>query len=456
MSSSKQTSFFPQSNGRAVLLTASAAGVCAGCAAFASWLSGFPAAVCWFAAGCAALAAAGGRGLSLVLSGREAVVHQPAVVDALVPILPPAASTDDARVALEQLVRARLPCDAVELHLRENGVGLALTPQASGAHAIARSAQRSEHEIVAPISFEGVLFGQLLVQRRRAARGFTGQDAALLNEIATASGLMVAHAVAYSELEQRRRQQAAAFRDEREALVETLSAEIAHEVRYPINFFRSIFQRASEDRVLDGEDLEIGSEEVDRLERLVSGLRRMAIHVDRRMADVAELASRAEVLLRDRMERKRMTLDLGAAAALRCDVDKITQVLVNLVANALDATEERGEIGIDWRLTAHGGELLVWDTGPGFSGDATRLFAPWYTTKPRGTGLGLAIAYRMIRAHGWMIEGTRREGRTVFAIAIPLGDVSTGARHERKREHASGEELVSTVVSMPIQREGAA
>ena len=66
----------------------------------------------------------------------------------------------------------------------------------------------------------------------------------------------------------------------------------------------------------------------------------------------------------------------------------MTTILVNLLANALDATEGRGEVGISWRAGPKGGELTVWDTGPGFEGDPSRLFAPWYTTKERGTGLG--------------------------------------------------------------------
>jgi signal transduction histidine kinase len=98
-------------------------------------------------------------------------------------------------------------------------------------------------------------------------------------------------------------------------------------------------------------------------------------------------------------------------------------VLVNLLANALDATEGRGDVGIRWTRTGEGGELAVWDTGPGYSGDGSQLFAPWYTTKPRGSGLGLAIASRLVSAHGWTIEPTRGTAKTVFVVAIPLADI---------------------------------
>jgi signal transduction histidine kinase len=146
-------------------------------------------------------------------------------------------------------------------------------------------------------------------------------------------------------------------------------------------------------------------------------------HVERRVVHLAELCSRAEVLLRDRVGPRPLDIELGEAEAIRCDVDKVTQVLVNLLANALDATEGRGEVGIRWTRTDEGGELSVWDTGPGYSGDGSQLFAPWYTTKPRGSGLGLAITSRLTSAHGWTIEPHRSAGTTTFVVGIPLTDI---------------------------------
>jgi signal transduction histidine kinase len=70
----------------------------------------------------------------------------------------------------------------------------------------------------------------------------------------------------------------------------------------------------------------------------------------------------------------------------------------------------------------------VWDDGLGFEGDASRLFAPWFTTKPRGTGLGLAIAHRIVRAHGWSIDASRTDGLTCFVVSIPASDVVSSER----------------------------
>jgi len=350
-------------------------------------------------------------------------------------------SPSDVAGAIERTIARVVPCESIQVSFAPS---VAAPRYSSGNH------ESGEHEIVAPsygdgatvamcpLEVHGTRLGSVRVSRPNGPR-FSSTESELLRAIAQEGALVLAHAVAYSELESRRKQQAAAFRDEREAVVETLSAEIAHEVRYPINFFRTIFQRASSYRALEEEDIEIGCEEVDRLERLVSGLRRMATqHVERRPVDVGELCARAEVLLRDRMQGQSLVLHLEHAGVINCDIDKITQVLVNLLANALDATEGNGNVGIDWRSSADGGELSVWDTGPGFTGDPSKLFAPWYTTKPRGTGLGLAITHRLVRAHGWSIEATRREMRTVFTVSVPANDVSIDREQDTAKAQPRG------------------
>jgi len=341
------------------------------------------------------------------------------------------ASPSDVAGAIERTIQRLLVCDTIDFSFASaaqatTGAARKAADHRSGEHEIVSLPRRKNQppELTFPVEFHGMRLGALRVSRAAGGQRFSPADAELLRAIAHEGGLALAHAVAYSELEKRRKQQAAAWRDEREALVETLSAEIAHEVRYPINFFRTIFQRASGYRVLEEEDIEIGCEEVDRLERLVSGLRRMATQkLERRVVEVSELTARAEVLLRDRMGGHPLILDLEEGGAINCDIDKITQVLVNLLANALEATEGKGGVGVDWRWNAQGGELSVWDNGPGFSGDPSRLFAPWYTTKPRGTGLGLAISYRLVRAHDWSIEAIRRDSRTVFVVAVPARDI---------------------------------
>jgi signal transduction histidine kinase len=165
------------------------------------------------------------------------------------------------------------------------------------------------------------------------------------------------------------------------------------------------------------------------LERLVMGLRRVTHRkLERRCLRVEELVTKAEMLLRDQLGRRRIEVRASGPGELRCDPDQVTQVLVNLLSNGLDAAGDKGQVGVIWGAAEGGAELVVWDTGPGITGDPARVFAPWYTTKPRGTGLGLAITHRIVRAHGWSIDPERRDGRTRFVISIPAADVAEAAK----------------------------
>ncbi len=356
--------------------------------------------------------------------------------------------------AIERTVRRWLPCDYIHLTLapapRRSTVADAEGPASgegpTGAGVETDEPPRpSDAELRLEVTFGGKPFGWLDAGAKRGGALFTSDDIDLLRTIANNGGLALAHAHAYQELEERRRRQAEAWRGEREALVETVAAEIAHEVRYPINYFRSVFERGSRSVALTADDIDVGREEVDRLERLVSGLKRMAAHrLERAPTPVSELCGRVETLLGDALGNRHIELGLGADATLRCDPDKMTQVLVNLMSNALEACGPNGRVGIAWRAAGGGGELSVWDEGPGYVGDPSRLFAPWYTTKPRGTGLGLAITHRLVRAHGWSIAAQRRDSRTVFAVTVRGEDiVRDGARQAPNEAAADSEARVA-------------
>jgi signal transduction histidine kinase len=199
-------------------------------------------------------------------------------------------------------------------------------------------------------------------------------------------------------------------------------------VRYPINYFRSVFQRTPEGAKLSADEMDVGCEEVERLERLVAGLRRLVgYNIERRAVTLVELTTHAEIVLRDALGGRALRVDVPADVSLRCDPDQVRQVVVNLVSNALDASGPQGKVGVAWKETESGAELSVWDDGPGFRGEASALFAPWFTTKPHGTGLGLAITQRIVRAHNWTIDAMRMERTTRFIVTIPRADIVGGA-----------------------------
>ncbi len=167
-------------------------------------------------------------------------------------------SEGEVLTAVEGTVRRWLECDRVEFVPCDEQVGEAQASVVDG----------HDEELSIPARFGGRTLALLRVGGKRGGALFTTEDVDLLGTIANHAALALAYARSYSELEKRRRQQAAAWQVERLALVETLAAEIAHEVRYPINFFRSIFQRAPDGATLAVDEIEVGCEEVERLERL--------------------------------------------------------------------------------------------------------------------------------------------------------------------------------------------
>jgi len=115
---------------------------------------------------------------------------------------------------------------------------------------------------------------------------------------------------------------------------------------------------------------------------------------------------------------------------------EINQVFVNLLANALDAVQEKGDIHLqvhERSAPPRGGtrerggswvEVVVHDSGPGFPPEIeAKLFEPFFTTKPpgHGTGLGLSVSYGIVRYHGGQIEARNHpEGGAEFRVILPV------------------------------------
>jgi signal transduction histidine kinase len=187
----------------------------------------------------------------------------------------------------------------------------------------------------------------------------------------------------------------------------------------------------------DPESLDSIENEVDRLTRLVGDLLLLAqaesgkLPLDRRVVELDTLLLEAmqqmRVLARDRLQMRIGEID----QVLICgDQDRLKQVLVNLIGNAINYTPSGGEVIMG--LSKEGGQarLIVADTGPGIPAeDLPHVFERFYRgeksrTRSRdgkGFGLGLSIAYWIVRNHGGRIEVDSGEGKgTTFCVWLPL------------------------------------
>jgi two-component system nitrogen regulation sensor histidine kinase NtrY len=113
----------------------------------------------------------------------------------------------------------------------------------------------------------------------------------------------------------------------------------------------------------------------------------------------------------------------AGVALVRLDPEQIRRVIINLVDNAIEAMERRGEIVLETQLDPSNGlvRVMVSDNGPGIpAAEREKLFLPYYSTKRRGSGLGLAIVRRIIAEHGGSIDvGDNTPRGTRFTIELP-------------------------------------
>ena len=121
----------------------------------------------------------------------------------------------------------------------------------------------------------------------------------------------------------------------------------------------------------------------------------------------------------------------GIAAHIPADLpplvgvrDQLVQVFLNLILNAVDATENGGQITISAKVLSGNIRVEVADNGCGIdTGDAKRIFEPYFTTKRHGTGLGLFVSRKLVEEHGGRLAFTSARDRgTTFEVWLPAED----------------------------------
>lgn len=277
--------------------------------------------------------------------------------------------------------------------------------------------------LVVPMRSLGRLRGALLLPPKHQAALYTSEDLTLLATIASLGAVSLHHAEALKELDALRRSDVEATRDEKRFTLGLLGAELSHEIAYPLNFFRYLLKRSGKGHALEPQDVEIGSEEVARLERMLVTLRKLKSPAPQ-LAPVALMGplNRALELIREPLEDKRIAVSVEVPEDLvvLADPDMVLQVFANLLRNGVQAVEAGGRIGVRAALAEGVLRVECWDSGPGVP-EALRdsIWNPWVTTKEGGSGLGLAITQRLVSSLGWRISLERKEERTCFCIHVP-------------------------------------
>ncbi len=226
---------------------------------------------------------------------------------------------------------------------------------------------------------------------------------------------------------------AALIEAERMATIGQITTSLSHEIRNPLSAVKMNLQILKKNLDLTGNDrrrLEISLGEVIRLEGILKELLDFAkpLRIQYFLCDVNQVVVSAIELLEIKFEEKgiriRKSLD-PFIPQIPADPEKLGQALINLLLNALEASESPATVRVTSRYAGHlhnpAIHLCIQDEGHGIASDLLgHIFEPFFSTKSRGTGLGLTNTRRIIAAHGGTVEASIDSAPGVsFNIRLP-------------------------------------
>lgn len=217
-------------------------------------------------------------------------------------------------------------------------------------------------------------------------------------------------------------------------------ANVSHELRTPLTsikgYIEALIDGAKDDPVKSPEFLAIIQKHTHQLDALLSDLLQLSTiesgqyHWKRAPVSISDLIDKAVLLLRPVAEKKGQTIEVLSAdgtGSIAGDAEKLTEVLVNLIDNAVKYTPEGGRITLEVRPGKMALEIAVADTGIGIPSDQIpRIFERFYrvdrarSREMGGTGLGLAIVKHIVEAHGGKVSVESRVGKgSRFTVSLP-------------------------------------
>ena len=205
-----------------------------------------------------------------------------------------------------------------------------------------------------------------------------------------------------------------------------IGAKVAHEIKNPLTGVKALVQLGLRNpaETPSHRRLAIIEREVTRMQEMLRSylsFTRSLQAVARARVDLGALVSDTLLVLSARAEDARVRLHANGDATVEADPRLLQEALLNLVANAIEATPPGGQVVVEVRLEGDETEIAIRDTGRGMPPETLRrLGSPYFTTREDGTGLGVMLARSVVAQHGGTLQYESEPGRgTTVKARLP-------------------------------------
>ncbi|GMA61706.1 PAS domain S-box protein [Alicyclobacillus fastidiosus] len=272
------------------------------------------------------------------------------------------------------------------------------------------------------------------ISRETARRRRDGESidvSVTLSPIRNADGDIVAVSTIERDITERVRTSELLLQSEKLSVAGQLAAGIAHELRNPMTVLRGFTQIIQNNPEKTYQYTDVMLHEFDRVNSIVEELLTLAKPqaVKYENKDIVKMLEHVALLLETQAVLRNIRLVRRFSAkelVIPCVEHRIKQVFMNILKNAIEASDDNGEIEIYVDQVGDSAELRFVDHGCGIPSDQLRkLGEPFHTTKPHGTGLGLLVTHRIISEHkGSVSIKSEVNSGTEVRIAMPVPSVT--------------------------------
>ncbi|OPX21964.1 MAG: hypothetical protein B1H02_06770, partial [Candidatus Latescibacteria bacterium 4484_107] len=291
-----------------------------------------------------------------------------------------------------------------------------------------RVLERLNISLLVPLRVQDVLWGCLILGKRRNGTTWEVQDIDFLNTLVNQMDVAISRALIYEEEQRQERQM---FQTEKLAALGTLSAGMAHEIRNPLNIISGSAETLKNGRLNREEQKEMLTFIMDETERLNEIITRFLDFArprtpEIRRCDVLSLVDETLQMLSERAKKANVAVVKKYTKPISpfdLDPQQLKQILINLVLNALEAMGETEAGTLTVKVVPKEDDVVISikDTGVGIPKEIqSKIFDPFFTTKEKGTGLGLSMTHRMVDGMRGALSFVSASGKgTTFTLTIP-------------------------------------